>query len=196
MRGVRYRQCRDPGGVRGRASRSPAPAFGGLGARDPVAAPYAPAARGVRSAGASAAPGRPAPHGRAPPQSPPHRAAWSQVAQVLPHARVLVTRDQLGDARLPDLRGDQGSLPTRRLRATPHHRVPVSLHESAGARSREAVSPRVPHRPPPGGASYGGRACDRDPPPRHGGAVKPPAVSVLMGVWNGAPWVRAEVESV
>jgi glycosyltransferase involved in cell wall biosynthesis len=26
--------------------------------------------------------------------------------------------------------------------------------------------------------------------------VKPPAVSVLMGVWDGAPWVRAAVESV
>lgn len=26
--------------------------------------------------------------------------------------------------------------------------------------------------------------------------MKPPAVSVLMGVWNGAPWVREAVESV
>jgi glycosyltransferase involved in cell wall biosynthesis len=26
--------------------------------------------------------------------------------------------------------------------------------------------------------------------------VKPPAVSVLMGVWNGAPWVRDAVESI
>jgi glycosyltransferase involved in cell wall biosynthesis len=26
--------------------------------------------------------------------------------------------------------------------------------------------------------------------------VKPPAVSVLMGVWNGAPWVREAIESV
>src|SRR6185436_388798 len=191
--GGRARQRRDRGGDGAGAGSARAGRLRRYRLRDPEPPPLRAAARGVRRARPRGAAGRAPLSPRASPQRAAGGAPLPEVPLDLPRPRVLDRRAKLGDPRFPHSRRAGVAVRGRRIRGRPRVGLLDPLLAADPARRRAPLPAGGALGPSPRPAALRPRARGR-------GAAEPlvsdPAVSVLMAVRDGAPWVAEAVASV